>query len=69
MDVQQAAKGISINLTASGPAAMLSVWFLSIAALGVWGGPHATAALSLLGMGGSVLIGGLIVSGTFRGVN
>ena len=66
MDVQEAAKGISINLTASGTAAMFSVWFLAIAAVGIWGGQHGADALTKLSLGGSVLIGGLIGSGAFR---
>ena len=41
-------KNISLNLKATGPAAVLAVLVISIAAVGIWGGEHGGGALMVL---------------------
>jgi hypothetical protein len=66
MDVQQALKGLSLTLTATGTAAMMSIFFMCLAAVGIWGGAVAKDALRDLMFIGSGLLGVLAVSGAFR---
>jgi hypothetical protein len=66
MDIQQALKGVNLTLTATGTATMMSILFMSIAAVGIWGGAGAKDALQDLDYIGSGLLGILAVSGAFR---
>jgi hypothetical protein len=51
-------KNIAVNLKATGPAAVMAVWVISVAALGIFGsGPLAEQAMLVLQIfGGSVLV-------------
>jgi hypothetical protein len=53
-------KNISVNLHATGPAAVMIAWCLSITMLGVFGdGQLATMALTILNIGGVLILGSL----------
>jgi hypothetical protein len=67
VDIAHALRGISLTLTAAGPSAMMCVWFICMAALGIWGhGAQAQSAIGALEIGGAILIGVLATSGAFR---
>jgi hypothetical protein len=49
-------KNLVVNLHAKGPAAIIVVWCLCVAAIGIFGSGYvATTALSLLAMGGLII--------------
>ena len=52
-------KNIALNLRATGPAAVMCVWVLSVAALGIFGGAHADQALLVLEIFGLTVLGSL----------
>lgn len=53
-------KGISISLTATGPAALFATWFICMTVLGIFGtGELAGKALGFVGMAGMFLVGAL----------
>jgi hypothetical protein len=50
-------KNLSLNLQATGPAAVLICWCVSVAAVGIFGsGPTASTALGLLAAGGGMIL-------------
>lgn len=51
-------RNIAVNLKATGPAAVMSVWIICVTLLGIFGsGPFAATAFGLLGFfGGAVLL-------------
>lgn len=54
-------KNLVINLQATGPAAVLIVLIMSIAALGLFGnGPVASTALTILSFLGAMIVAGLV---------
>lgn len=57
-------KNLILNLQATGPAAAVCVWFITMACVGVFGqGDNASRALGFIGMGGAVVLGALMTSG------
>lgn len=55
-------QNLAINLKATGPAAVVAVWFICITALGVLGGPNSAMALGLLVGGGITVLSALITT-------
>ena len=50
-------RNIVVNLRATGPAAVICVWCISVAALGVFGeGSNASSALGILAAGGGMVL-------------
>lgn len=65
MSAADLARGVTLTMSAAGPSAVACVWFLSLAALGIWGGVHAEQAISAVQIGGGSLLTILAVSGAF----
>ena len=57
--VEDPLRNTAINLRANGPAAVMILWIICVAALGLYGtGPQASSALTILsGAGGMILLG------------
>lgn len=53
-------RNLAINLRATGPAAVVAIWFVCITALGILGGEKATMSLALLGGSGAVVLTSLL---------
>jgi hypothetical protein len=60
-------QNLAINLKATGPAAVVAIWFICITALGVFGGPNSAIALGIVGSGGIVVLSALISKSTPKG--
>lgn len=56
MDWLQLLRNVSINLRATGPSAVIIVWIIATAAIGIFGGPQAGAALGVLGAGAGFIL-------------
>ncbi|MGJ5051846.1 hypothetical protein ACQR09_32625 [Bradyrhizobium oligotrophicum] len=55
-------RNLVINLKATGPAAVVAVWFICIALLGIFGGPNSGLALGIISGGGILILTALIKS-------
>jgi hypothetical protein len=53
-------RNLAINLKATGPAAVVCVWFICITALGILGGPNSSFALPILFFAGLTIISALL---------
>jgi hypothetical protein len=53
-------RNLSVNLNATGPAAVIIVWVAAVAALGLWGGGETSErALNILAFAGGVILASL----------
>ncbi|WP_143711338.1 hypothetical protein [Magnetococcus marinus] len=50
-------KNISVNIRATGPAAVIIVWIIAVTVLGIWGeGGHASYAQGMLNFCGGIIL-------------
>lgn len=49
-------KNIGVSLQATGPAAAVSVWFISMACVAIWGGENSGLIAGFLGTGGMMVL-------------
>ncbi|WP_312145246.1 hypothetical protein [Brevundimonas sp.] len=49
-------RNLAINLKATGPAAAVCVWFMSMAAVAIWVNERAGAISSFIGIGGMMVL-------------